>query len=114
MKTRPITLSQARSIREKQLEYLNGLEQRLSQQTDSLEQRNRLARSYAQIGELAKAETHLRAVLTQDSTNFVAYNNLGNVYFLQSYQDSIRAGHLISQAEATYFKALGHGRSKDD
>jgi tetratricopeptide (TPR) repeat protein len=103
--TRPKILAQELGIKQRQQSYLDSLEQKVSQTQDSLVLRNRLARSYALRGEFAKAEEHLRAVMAMDSTNFVAYNNLGNVYFLQGELDS---------AEASYFKALPLARTFDD
>jgi Flp pilus assembly protein TadD len=96
---------QDRHIRQQQEAYLNGLEQQLAQEPDRIEIRNRLARSYALSKDFAKAETHLRAVIAQDAKNFVAHNNLGNVYFWQGKLDS---------AHVHYQKALELARAKDD
>jgi Flp pilus assembly protein TadD len=76
-----------------------------TQDAVQLEQRIRRARSYAASQDYAKAEQELRLVLTRDPKNFAAYNNLGNVYFLQGNLDS---------AEVNYFKALPWATSPDD
>jgi len=66
---------------------------------------NRLARNYASIGEYAKAESYLRAVLAANVESFATYNNLGNACFLQGKLDS---------AEACYSKALLLAKTADD
>ncbi|MGH7496879.1 MAG: tetratricopeptide repeat protein [bacterium] len=70
-----------------------------------LEQRIRLARSYASAKDYAKAEQQLRLVLARDPRNFAAHNSLGNVYFLQGNLDS---------AEVNYFKALPRAATAND
>ncbi|MCG3117963.1 MAG: hypothetical protein ALAOOOJD_00088 [bacterium] len=93
----------ARQIRQKQEDYKNGLQQQLAQ--DPLEVRQRLARSHAMNGEYTEAQKYLREVLAVDAKNFMAYNNLGNVYFLQGQLDS---------AAANYAKALPWAKTADD
>jgi tetratricopeptide (TPR) repeat protein len=92
-----------RQIRQRQEEYMNGLKQQLAQ--DPVEARQKLSRAHALQGEYAEAEKYLREVIALEAKNFVAYNNLGNVYFLQGRLDS---------AAANYAKALPLAKTADD
>jgi hypothetical protein len=94
-----------RRIRQRQEAYLNGLEQQVTQNPNQLELRNELGLIYGQSKEFAKAEKHLRAAIALDAKNFMAHNNLANVYFWQGKLDS---------AKAKYEKALAFARTKDD
>jgi tetratricopeptide (TPR) repeat protein len=100
-----LALAQEQFSKQELQEQRKDLELKVSQNPKNFELRNQLAKSYARSNEFAKAEQHLLAIIAQDSTNFVAYNNLSNIYFLQ--------GHLDS-AEAGYSKALHLAKTSDD
>lgn len=85
---------------------LNELERKLTQFPDSVQLRNMLAIKYANLNDIENAEKHLQYLLAIDSTNFVALNNIGNLFFMK--------GDLNS-AEFYYQKALNYaeGEHKD-
>lgn len=73
-----------------QTKYLEQMEAKVRQFPDSLQIRNKLAITYALRGELGPAWSHFNAMLEQDSTNFKALNNLGNLCFKSGILDSAR------------------------
>ena len=93
------------SIRAMQQNYLKGLEKKLSQFSENDRLRNELAIKYAHNNQLDKAELHFNYLLAQDSTNYFALNNLGNLNFLKGNLDSART---------FYEKALDFVDSKND
>jgi len=92
-----------RQIRQAQERYVNELKQQLAEKP--VETRNRLARMAAFDSNYVEAEKFLREVIALDPGNFIAHNNLGNVYFLQAKLDS---------AEAHYSKAQPLAKTADD
>lgn len=63
------------------------------------------ARDFMLSSRFAEAEMQLDAILTLDSTSFVAYNNLGNAFLLQG---------RLALAKENYFKALAVAETLDE
>lgn len=103
-------LLQCNFIREKEKikpageQYLFELQKKLDQSPDSSQLRNYLAIHYVYQNEIEKAEKHWQYLLTKDSTNFHALNNIGNLFFMKGNLDS---------AETYYLKALDYASGTD-
>jgi hypothetical protein len=97
-----------RQIRQQQEKYVNELKQQLAEKP--IETRNRLAKMAAFDSNYVEAEKYLREVIALDSKNFIAHNNLGNVYFLQAKLDSAK----LALAKAHYSKAQTLTKTADD
>jgi tetratricopeptide (TPR) repeat protein len=89
-----------------QQKNVDELEIKLSQaRPDSHQLRNQLAVIYAGMNNIEAAEKHLQYLVTLDSTDAVALNNLGNVLFMKGNLDS---------AETLYLTAISFAESKRD
>ena len=95
---------QFESINDVQKEYIKSLEKKLAQFPDSIQLRNELAVTYVYQNNIEEAEKHFQYLLAEDSTNFFAPNNLGNLYFMK--------GNL-ELAQTYYFKALDYANGED-
>jgi tetratricopeptide (TPR) repeat protein len=82
-------------------QHLVKLESQVAQYPDSIQLRNELGITYAYQNQIEKARPHFDRLIAKDSTNFLAINNLGNLYFLSGKLDSAQHYYLKGLTYAT-------------